>query len=443
MIHSVKEAFKDWVAFLKNPKDERIANLSFAHKMKMTGILFLIELPVILAFIITITLITQLKVIDLGKHSMEDLLTDFSYFEVILILVLIVPFVEELIFRLPLRYKRNYLLRSLVWIVSKTGLVEKEKLNEYVQKNWKSAFGYFFYIMAFSFGFIHLTNFEKAGELIFLLPLLTLTQCVGGLIMGYLRVKLGFLWGYIYHSSFKFIFITLGFLSFHSAFSSLETTLPYHFKDEKASIDILASKPKGPIKGKAFPDCRMTPVLIEYHQFKIDDLVASLHLKPNKYILTNELVFLKDRDIIDIKSELKTNHSNSDSIRGLLEVHLQKALGLKIEKRIVPTDAWEVYVIDESKIHKDTSMKELVQVKGDLMAIAMYLDRNYVDEFIFSLDKIHRSALIMPVNVNFETLPEYLEKEYGIGLRRVKKDIEFISIERAASSENKAQMNEI
>jgi hypothetical protein len=43
----------------------------------------------------------------------------------------------------------------------------------------------------------------------------------------------------------------------------------------------------------------------------------------------------------------------------------------------------------------------------------------------------------MPINANFELLPEYLEKEYGIGLRKVKKDIEFINIERASTPEVK------
>lgn len=443
MIHSIKIVFNDWVTFLKYPKDERIADLTFAQKMKMTGMLFLIELPVVLIFIVLISLLTHFKIIDLGKNKLEDIVAGLSYFQIVLSMALIGPFIEELIFRLPLKYKRNYLLRSLVWIGSQTGLVEKDKLDEKVQKYWESAFGYFFYMMAFIFGFIHLTNFEKAEELIFLLPLLTITQCLGGLIMGYLRVKLGFLWGYLYHSSFNFIFFTLGFLSFQPALSSLETTLPYHFNDEKASIEIMESKPKDLINEKAHPDCRVTPVMIEYHQFKIDDLVASLYMTPHKYILTNDILFLKDKDIVDIKSELDTHQSTTDSIRYLLSVHLQKALGLKIEKRIVPKDAWEVYLIDESKIHKDTSMNELVQVRGNLKSIAIYFDRIYKDEYIFSKDETNQSALIIPINVNFESLPEYLEKEYGIGLRKVKKDIEFINIERAATLEKKAQTNKI
>lgn len=440
MIQSIKKTFKDWVTFLKNPQEETSTDLSFAHKMKMTGILFLIELPVILLFFTLISLIPHFELIDLGKHSLEDFMDKLSYFEIILILVLIVPFFEEVVFRLPLKYKRNYLLKGLVWIVSQTGLIQKEKVNEKVQKYWKSAFRYFFYMMAFGFGFIHLTNFEKAGELILLLPILTLTQCVGGLIMGYLRVKLGFLWGYFYHSSSNFIFFTLGILSFQSALSSMETTLPYHFKDETASIDILESKLDARNNGKAFSDCSITPGRIEYHQFKVDDVVASLYIKPHKYILTNDIQFIKDRDIIDIKSELQTNSRNTDAIRSLLAVHLQKALGLKIEKRIVQKDAWEVYVINKAKIHKDTSNNELVQVNGSLISIARYLDRIHTNEFIFSSDEINQSSIIMPINANFELLPEYLEKEYGIGLRKVKKDIEFITIERTATQKAKPRI---
>ncbi|MBC8003972.1 MAG: CPBP family intramembrane metalloprotease [Verrucomicrobia bacterium] len=437
MIQSIKATFKNWVTFLKSPQEETSTDLSFAHKMKITGNLFLIELPVTLLFIVLIGLLIQFKLIDLGKHGLEDLMAKLSYLQLILILVLIVPFMEEILFRLPLKYKRNYLLRGLVWIVSQTGIIQKEKLNEKVQRYWKSAFRYFFYMMAFSFGFIHLTNFEKAGDLILLLPLLTLSQCVGGLIIGYLRVKLGFLWGYFYHSFFNFIFFTISFLSFQSALSSLETTLPYHFKDDTASIDILESKPDARNNGKAFSDCSITPGRIEYHQFKVDDLVASLYMKTHKYVITNGIQFIKDKDIIDIKSELYANQSNTDSIRYLLTVHLQKALGLKIEKRIIQKDAWEVYVIDKAKIHKDTSNKELMQVNGSLMSIARYLDRIHSKEFIFSSDEINQSSIIMPINANFEMLHEYLEKEYGIGLRKVKKDIEFITIERTAIQEEK------
>ena len=195
IFHSLKSVFNDFISFLKNPKEESILNSATFSKLKFIGLLYLIELPVIVTFIAILSLIKHFKLFDIGEHMADDLLFKYSYATILFLAVIVAPLIEETLFRLPLRYRRNYLLRLVVGGISITGLVEKEKLQQKVQRFWKAFFAWFFYGMAIIFGLIHLTNYADAKSLILLAPILTITQLFGGLIMGYIRVKIGFLWG--------------------------------------------------------------------------------------------------------------------------------------------------------------------------------------------------------------------------------------------------------
>jgi len=63
------------------------------------------------------------------------------------------------------------------------------------------------------FAFIHLFNYTDAKHLYLWAPLLTMAQFVTGLIIGYLRVRFGFLWGWSYHAVYNLVFFSLSLVS--------------------------------------------------------------------------------------------------------------------------------------------------------------------------------------------------------------------------------------
>ncbi len=418
------EVFKDLISFLRNPKEVSDAGKSGLFKIKVVAILYLIELPVILVFFALVSILVHFNLLDVGVNKVSELLDELSYLQMILLIVLAAPFLEEIIFRLPLKYKRNYLLRLVVFFVSMTGLFKKERLNEYVLKSWNVSFKYFFYLLALVFGFIHLTNFENSKELILFMPLLTLTQTTAGLIMGFIRVKYGFIWGYFYHAFNNFVFVSLAFLSLNSDFA-------YHFDKDGVSINIekcdrLVSKGRGIlVSTKSTGYAKIKSDTIEFNRYRIKDVVSDLLMMQGKYVISNEL---ESGSYYNITSAYAIHDNKAASTRGILMSHLNIAFGINLEKSILKKEAWELYLMDSTKFNNDSAKAEFMQVNGNMRSIGRYMDRKYGKEFIFSIDTIHHTLLNVPLDITFDNLREYLRKEYGIGSRRVSREIEFTCI---------------
>lgn len=426
VIRPLKTVFNDLIAFLKHPQEEHSPDSSIGSRLKFICLLYLIELPVIVTFIAIISLLKHYKIFDIGEHMADDLLFKYSYATILFIAVIIAPLLEETIFRLPLRYRRNYLFRLIAGGISITGLVEKEKLQQKVLKFWKAFFPWFFYGMAIVFGLIHMTNYVNAKSLILLAPLLTITQLFGGLIMGYIRVKIGFMWGLTYHAAHNLIFFSLAIYSIASG-----SFTDYHFKDSRATIDIIRSKDPGN-RLEGMKSSKVIPKEIQYQQLNAKEIISSLTSKNDKYIITNGILF---RYNYDITSTFTVNQSNTDSSRTVLLSHLQKAFGLKINRKMVNKEAWELYVADSSKMLSNASKDTLFEANGNLRSLGAYLDRKYEYRFVFSTDTVHHTTLKVPAFIKFGNLPAYLKKEYGLGLRKVNKDIEFINVDLAETEE--------
>jgi membrane protease YdiL (CAAX protease family) len=85
------------------------------------------------------------------------------------------PIIEECIFRAPLFLFRKY----------------------------TKGFKYVFYIIVLIFGFIHLSNFKISTTILIVSPLLVAPQIIAGLLLGYIRVRLGLLYSILLHALFN------------------------------------------------------------------------------------------------------------------------------------------------------------------------------------------------------------------------------------------------
>jgi len=75
-----------------------------------------------------------------------------------------------------------------------------------IETFWKSNFKYIFHFSAIAFGMLHLFNFETIKWwMIIISPLLIAPQIIAGYILGYIRMKYGFTYGWLIHSTINSI----------------------------------------------------------------------------------------------------------------------------------------------------------------------------------------------------------------------------------------------
>lgn len=144
----------------------------------------------------------------------------------ILAVAIIMPILEESIFRLPLKFKPCYFIISLslfiycilpisygyyksLIIASIAGIItsitiysNKNKSQAIFSYIYHSKFHIIFYFYTLFFGFMHIANYPNLGFIhILLSPLIILPQLILGAIIGYVRVKYnhGFIMAIIIH----------------------------------------------------------------------------------------------------------------------------------------------------------------------------------------------------------------------------------------------------
>ena len=116
--------------------------------------------------------------IDLGKHALDALFEEYSPGFIFLVVVVLAPLLEELIFRGPMYFFRR-----------------------------SKYFGLVFYVLTFGFAFYHITNFEITSQILYLSPLLVAPQLFIGLLLGYIRVRLGLEWAMLLHALYNLLII--------------------------------------------------------------------------------------------------------------------------------------------------------------------------------------------------------------------------------------------
>ena len=182
--------------FLKKP-DDLVFKISFWEKVKflLTGIVY--DFGVAFVFIILMGLLEPLL------SGYENILNAerYPFWKSIIMMTILPPLLEESIFRWPLKYKRNYLLRGIAYVF-------KTDFSGF----WKKHLRIIVYVFASIFGFVHLSNYSNVDFLFFVLaPIIVGAQLFAGLIFSFLRLKLGFVWALLGHFLHNFILIMMAY----------------------------------------------------------------------------------------------------------------------------------------------------------------------------------------------------------------------------------------
>ncbi|MBW8360682.1 MAG: CPBP family intramembrane metalloprotease [Kaistella sp.] len=205
MIKDISTEIRKFLQFLKSPKYSFSDHISLNDKYRIFTVLFFAVLILNMAVIIPL-----LSYVDEQFLKIESLsLFEYTIGTILLFAVIIAPVLEELVFRFPLKYERNYVFRFVDKITGRT----------FFSQFWKNNFSLIFYTVALLFGFAHSLNFKNDWTPLFLLllPLLVLSQSVTGIFLGYIRLRLGFIWSVLFHMCFNLVVILIPYLIYDHA----------------------------------------------------------------------------------------------------------------------------------------------------------------------------------------------------------------------------------
>lgn len=171
--------------FLRKPDDSRL-QLTLKEKAGGLAILFFLNFILSLGSIFAMTFARE----ETGSEFARN--RDYHETLVLVFVIFIMPFVEELIFRYFLRYERIN-----PWLINR--------------KKWNAIFPYLVYSSTLAFALVHLTNYSFTfnSDVWYIYPLLVLPQMFTGTILVFLRVRFNFYHSVIYHMVWNLFFLVI------------------------------------------------------------------------------------------------------------------------------------------------------------------------------------------------------------------------------------------
>lgn len=183
----------------------------------------------IIDFVLSGLLVVSTMFIDQSPVILSKGRELFSPLTMLLIGSTIIPVLEETAFRLAIIFKPVYLAFSgaiLTYYIFTKGIYQTYNLDlgdhfvvragagivmgfiiffvsqrfaDQLKIFWQKNFRYIFYLSVILFGSVHILNYGLTPENILLMPLLTLPQLLGGVVLGYIRVQYGFIYAIVVH----------------------------------------------------------------------------------------------------------------------------------------------------------------------------------------------------------------------------------------------------
>jgi hypothetical protein len=427
--------------FLKSPVKDMPAISSVKEKLSIFIPLFLLEIVIAIFCGGIISQLTN------GLHLMEGnklehFFNAYPFWVVFIYVALVGPMIEELFFRLPLKMNEKYAqinvvltLTGFIYILVFTIKVyiiqislviveiillsvyfnSKKLFNKYIINIWNKKFTWVFYISAGTFGMLHISNYSPKFIIFLLMPILVLPQFIVGLFCGYIRIRLGFFWGYFLHAAHNFVFIVPFLITtLISVSNSQSVKITEHDNMDfsntwKITKDtILFDRDRiGDIVSKLIPIGKDS---IDFEDQKIADKILTL-----KYIR---------------KSQRFTGKSISSSAFVLNE--LLRKYKLKIERIPVDKEIYELEIIDSVKLDfKTRNLKdsiittsipyltndEIILHNVDFKFLARSMDQFYSKQVVDSTNNHNKYTIQVP-RIGFNKLNKFFEDQYGFRFNR-------------------------
>ena len=295
MIKQIKDSLRELFLFFRNPDDKPSSNQTLREKSLKLFLILILDLAIASLFALVLSALEKQGLFSMENHKIIELLKSMPKGVVFISFIIFVPIIEELIFRLYLRYKNNYLLRLIVSLFYVAGKNRKERIEKQIKKVWYKKYGYIFYFSAILFGFVHIFNFNSDKNLLLLFPIITAPQIFLGLFAGYLRVRFNLIWGYFLHAIHNLVLL-LPFLLAGNSIGLLNTdTNEYSIK-----IEEVFQKDNKQV-AKYFPDS------VYFQNYKLKDIIAYTSKMDNWLIEGNNLGKMNQILNVGFKNKIDSN----------------------------------------------------------------------------------------------------------------------------------------
>ncbi|MEI7502631.1 MAG: CPBP family intramembrane glutamic endopeptidase [Paludibacter sp.] len=423
MINFFKEKYSDLFDFIKNPKDQRAPIQTFSEKANKLLWIIVLDIPAMGIFFLMLWGLKSLGIFTDENHKILALLKSLSFSSIVLIFIVLIPVLEELIFRLYLRYKHNILARFFIFGFIITGRNNKIKIEEAFKRFWFKQYKYIFYFSAIIFGFVHVFNYDYNIKMLLLFPLLTAPQIVMGVFLGYMRVRFNIFQSIILHSLHNAIFVIPALFFMNSMDNIYEINKDY-------SIKIFESSDKTKEGKSIFSGDTLS--------FTNIDLKSVL-----SYALEKDAIFIKTNDNEKITKSInlyfKNKLKDKNESKRIILMQLKKQYRFKVSKEEISQDGWEIIVIDSTKLNRFktgkiipnfvTTSKDSVIIEGTKLSSLAYGISHAIEKVIIT--KIETNAtyrIKLKVN-NFIEMRNQLNIKYGLALKEIKQNCEYINID--------------
>jgi len=199
--------------FIKKPVELKQVRIPLKIKIGTCLALFIIQIPPLL---VLSALLSGLEILELWEDDMHRLQKIFKEMNPELIFffaVIIAPFFEEIMFRLILRFRSNFLI---LWPLQLLILLQRDnKINllKTIRNFWDKFYGWIFYLITIVFGLVHILNFEPSLNIYLLAPVLVAPQILIGINLGYLRIRFGLIWSILFHAFHNGILMSIALMT--------------------------------------------------------------------------------------------------------------------------------------------------------------------------------------------------------------------------------------
>jgi membrane protease YdiL (CAAX protease family) len=413
--------YKDFLGFLKSPIEKKAENQTAANRFRHLFALLIAELPIMFVLILIIVSLESLGLIDTSSHKLNSLIHSMPLLLTFILLVIIIPFFEELVFRLYLKFRLNLPVFLLIKIG--TNFRPYDEVKSRYENMWRKHYFYIFYFAALLFGFVHILNYEITLTVILLMPLLVAPQFVIGVFIGYLRVKFNLLTGFYLHSIHNAIFL---FVAFFALGSSVEIV---NVKTDEYNLLIQEERL---VTKNALYSFNENNIQVNDGSFEI---IMSYLLEKDE-----SQIEISNDDILNKSFNIEMKYfSASENINSILLNYLQESYRFEIDTLYRLQDIFYLDIIDSAliseHINRETvsnstttiSNNSLVLKNVNLTILTSALTRNYQEYFKSTNIEGDFYDFEFPVD-NFEELRNTLSETYGIGLTKQAEKVEINQI---------------
>ncbi|MBC5992741.1 CPBP family intramembrane glutamic endopeptidase [Pontibacter cellulosilyticus] len=429
-------------SFIKQPADAP-ADVKSSGKFKVLLWVLIIDILVSTILVVPIEAVEWLGWYSADEHASYEMFNTFPMWGVLLLGVLVIPIMEEIIFRYGLRFRRSYFaalfagllvvcggfafyLLPLLWalvivavlfVLYVLYLLNAYAIGDYLEQIWPQKYRLVFYSVAVLFGLMHIANytgFDYTSAAVLLIPVLIAPQIWAGFALGYMRVKYGFFWGLFLHVAHNAFFFSVALLFMSELKEKLNVSNDqYTLKVEEYMRPVATAGSQSTIDHDS----------VAFKNIKLEEVIIDLLQKEEDKIQFEESVYLKRNINLAFKSQVGDLAQN----RKLVLAELQKLYKFDVTTVGVEQEMWDVALEDGSRLApyqvEDKGESKVTVTPVDITlenATMEELLRTIKSEFYINLENKTQNEGKYNLKIaknGFKQLREELLDKYGIVLQ--------------------------